>query len=150
VKIYVASSWRNPHQPAVVAALRDASHQVYDFRNPAPDASGFEWSAVDPNWRSWSLDDFRRGLRSDAARKGFAHDMRGLEWCDACVLVLPSGRSAHLEAGWCSGRGKRVFVYAPEFDGPDLMYLLFDTNGDSLPIYGHLEELLDDVRQAKR
>ncbi|MCQ2145827.1 MAG: hypothetical protein MJY72_08790 [Bacteroidales bacterium] len=34
MKIYVASSWRNPHYPAVVAALRDAGFDVYDFRNP--------------------------------------------------------------------------------------------------------------------
>ena len=33
-KIYVASSWRNPHQPAIVEELRVAGHEVYDFRNP--------------------------------------------------------------------------------------------------------------------
>ena len=33
-KIYVASSWRNPYQPEVVAALKKAGHEVYDFRNP--------------------------------------------------------------------------------------------------------------------
>ena len=36
MKIYVASSWRNAQQPAVVARLREAGHEVYDFRNPAP------------------------------------------------------------------------------------------------------------------
>ena len=36
-KIYVASSWRNREQPSVVKALREAGHEVYDFRNPAPD-----------------------------------------------------------------------------------------------------------------
>lgn len=33
-KIYVASSWRNPYQPEVVAALRKTGYEVYDFRNP--------------------------------------------------------------------------------------------------------------------
>ena len=33
-RIYVASSWRNKYQPEVVAALRKAGHEVYDFRNP--------------------------------------------------------------------------------------------------------------------
>ena len=32
-RIYVASSWRDPYQPEVVAALREAGHEVYDFRN---------------------------------------------------------------------------------------------------------------------
>ena len=33
-KIYVASSWRNEYYPEVVAKLREAGHDVYDFRNP--------------------------------------------------------------------------------------------------------------------
>ena len=32
--IYVASSWRNGYYPEVVAKLREAGHEVYDFRNP--------------------------------------------------------------------------------------------------------------------
>ena len=31
-KIYVASSWRNTFYPEVVARLREAGHDVYDFR----------------------------------------------------------------------------------------------------------------------
>jgi len=31
-KIYVASSWRNAQQPAVVNALVAAGNEVYDFR----------------------------------------------------------------------------------------------------------------------
>lgn len=39
MNIYVASSWRCARQPAVVAALRAAGHEVYDFKNPAPVAT---------------------------------------------------------------------------------------------------------------
>ena len=28
MRIYVASSWRNPYQPAAVAALRSLGHEV--------------------------------------------------------------------------------------------------------------------------
>ena len=31
---YVASSWKNTYYLGVVQALRDAGHEVYDFRNP--------------------------------------------------------------------------------------------------------------------
>ena len=49
-----------------------------------------------------------------------------MEACDACVLVLPCGRSAHLEAGWCCGKGKLVYVYGAEnVWAHDLMYLAF-------------------------
>jgi len=37
-KIYVASSWRNDYYPKVVAKLREAGHEVYDFRNPPSDS----------------------------------------------------------------------------------------------------------------
>ena len=50
-KIYVASSWRNPYQPEVVAALRKAGHEVYDFRNPKDNPGGFHWADVDENWQ---------------------------------------------------------------------------------------------------
>jgi hypothetical protein len=53
-----------------------------------------------------------------------------LAWCDTCVLLQPSDRSAHLEAGWAAGRGKRVAVRLHE-DGfkPELMYLLCGAGG---------------------
>jgi len=51
MSIYVASSWRNTHQPSVVAALREAGHDVYDFRNPRPGDHGFHWSMIDPDWK---------------------------------------------------------------------------------------------------
>ena len=41
------------------------------------------------------------------------------------MLVLPCGRSAHTEAGWMAGAGKRVVVYIPEMVESELMYKLF-------------------------
>ena len=45
-KIYVASSWRNGYYPEVVTKLREAGHDVYDFRNPPSGDPGFKWSSV--------------------------------------------------------------------------------------------------------
>lgn len=53
---------------------------------------------------------------------GFRLDMRALEACEACVLLLPCGRSAHLEAGWAVGAGRRVVVYTRDGEEPELMY----------------------------
>ena len=124
-KIYVASSWRNQHQPSVVISLRLAEHQVYDFRNPSPGEHGFAWAQIDLDWSNWSLTQYREALKSPVAQKGFKLDKGGLNWADTCVLVLPCGRSAHLEAGYMIGDGKQCFFYLPEegFE-PELMYLL--------------------------
>lgn len=43
-KIYVASSWRNQYYSDVVNRLREAGHEVYDFRNPPQGTGGFHWS----------------------------------------------------------------------------------------------------------
>ena len=127
-KIYVASSWRNPIQQVVVAALRNAGHEVYDFRNPAPGNDGFRWSEIDPNWLAWEPRVFSHLLEtSPIAAARFKCDKDALDWCDTCVLVLPSGRSAHLEAGYAAGQGKRSIVYLrPDKFEPELMYLLCD------------------------
>lgn len=128
-RIYLASSWRNQEQPQLVTTLRSWGHEVYDFRNPAPDTAGFSWDSVDPNWMSWSPETYARLVRAHpSARAGFRLDKQALDWCDTCVLLLPSGRSAHLEAGYAAGQGKRVIVYlTPAKFEPELMYLLCST-----------------------
>lgn len=125
-KIYVASSWKNKFQPQVVSRLLDAGHEVYDFRNPPHGKGGFSWSSVDADWQGWNCDDFIDGLETNAADIGFKADLDALKWADVCVLVLPCGRSAHTEAGWMSGAGKKVIVYIPDYQEPELMYKLFD------------------------
>jgi hypothetical protein len=47
-----------------------------------------------------------------------------MEWADTCVLVLPCGRSAHLEAGWFCGQGKRCIILTRDGEEPELMALL--------------------------
>lgn len=124
MKIYVASSWRNEYQPYVVKLLRHDGHEVYDFK----DSEGFRWSEVDPDWQRWPSDVslYPRGLDHPCARRGFNRDMEALRWCDLCVMVMPCGPSASMEAGWAKGAGKPVIVYAPEIREPDLMVKMFD------------------------
>lgn len=122
MKIYVASSWRNYLQPAIVSLLRKGGHEVYDFRNP-PDRSGFAWSSIDEHWKDWTPDEYRKALEHPIARAGFDSDMNALRSCDACVLVLPSGRSASFEFGWAIGNGKQGAVVQMEKCEPELMYL---------------------------
>lgn len=124
-RVYVASSWRNVNQPAVVSALQAAGFTVYDFRNPQPGQRGFDWSEISEGWKHWSPDDFRRALASPAARRGFGRDMEALDQADAVVLVLPCGRSAHLELGYAIGQGKLGLVLCDaSLDQPELMYLM--------------------------
>ena len=118
MNVYVASSWRNPFQPGVVEFLRSEGFEVYDFRNPSPGDSGFHWSEIDGGWKDWDLDRYKSALESDLAKDGFGKDFAAMEWADACVLVLPCGRSAHLELGWFAGQGKPTVIVYPQANWP--------------------------------
>ncbi len=117
MKIYVASSWRNTHQPAVVERLRAEGHDVYDFRT----AAAFSWAVIAQNWRDWTVKEWLAALLHPASIAGFDSDMGGVEWCDACVMVQPCGQSAGMEAGYVAGSGRLLIVFAPEIREAELM-----------------------------
>ena len=140
MKIYVASSWRNLEQPFTVDRLRSMGHEVYDFRNPKPGNIGFAWSEIDPNWESWTVPEWREALTHPVAEAGFKADFSAMEWCDVMVLVLPCGRSAHLELGWAVGVGKRTAILTLEYQTePELMAKMCDFIANS---YDEIEEWL--------
>jgi hypothetical protein len=144
MKLYVASSWRNFQQPGIVQILREVGHQVYDFRHPTPDDNGFSWSQIDPEWQTWTPASYREALRHPIAVEGFLLDYDdGMSGADGCVLVLPCGRSAHLEAGWFMGRGLPVWIFVPQPVEPELMYLLGTGGADSLCLT--VQELLNKI-----
>lgn len=62
-RIYLASSWRNEHQPRILALLRDAGHEVYDFRHPQAVAP---WPGPEiPHTERCSCPSCTRGERAD-------------------------------------------------------------------------------------
>ena len=135
MKVYVASSWRNEYQQHVVRELRKVGHEVYDFKHPANGCAGFHWGEIDPDWQNWNTCHYREALEHDYAKFGFNRDFDAMKSADACVLVLPCGRSAHLEAGWMKGAGKKAFAYIPPCYRiePELMYKLLDGIASNIP-----------------
>lgn len=121
MKLYVASSWRNAEQPNVVANLRSAGHEVYDFKNPFHGNKGFAWSDCDPDWKAHTPEQFREMLNHPIAIAGFKSDWEAMLWADAGVLVMPCGRSAHIEAGYFVGAGKPLIILLADGE-PELMY----------------------------
>lgn len=120
MKIYLASSWKNPFYEDVRNFLELLGHSVYDFKNP-------EYAF---NWREFQLfgaSDYLHVLRQHRCLVAFHRDMEALRSCDTCILLLPCGKSAHMEAGWARGAGKRliIFVNDRELD-PYLMHLMAD------------------------
>ena len=145
-RIYVASSWRNVAQPAVVVRLREAGYKVYDFRNPEEGDKGFHWTEIEGTYRNWTPTQYIEALNHPLALSGFHNDYDAMDWADTCVLLLPCGRSAHLEAGWFAGEGKKLFIVlrpetATEELVPELMYKM------ATKIVVHTNDLLTALKE---
>lgn len=123
MKIYMASSWKNERYYTLLPKINNMGHTVLDWRD-AKSGGAFRWSdATDIPVERMTGTEYRDVvLKSDRAERGFAFDYGLMQLADCCVLLLPCGRSAHLEAGWFAGNGKRLIIHTPDFDGPDLMY----------------------------
>jgi hypothetical protein len=150
LRIYVASSWRNDFVRNMVESLRQNAYDVYDFTRPSLSPGGstaFRWDEIDPGWQDWDAETFRKSLNHPTADRGFAQDMRFLDACDVCILLLPCGRSAHLEAGYAKGRGKSLIVWIGPNCGkvePELMYKIADA------IVINYDELGNALAEAKK
>ena len=118
MKIYVASSWKNPRHKAVVNALRDRGAWVYDYRESN---SCFHWEDIDPNYEKWSPAEYLAALTTTDASNAFWRDMSALAAADAVVGLDPLGVSSALELGWAVGHGKPVVLLVEDTFKPELM-----------------------------
>lgn len=138
--VYVASSWRNLTQQAVIYTLHAAGIPCYDFRNPEG-GTGFSWREVKTGYdgppigvdgirtkgSDWEpVDEYLRMIEHPRAIEGFDADFAAMQKADTFVLVLPCGKSAHLELGWAVGAGKRTAVLLEDPVEPELMYRMVD------------------------
>lgn len=81
-------------------------------------------------------------LNSDAVRTIFKHDMEGEKNSRNLLLVLPAGKSAHIEAGVAYGSGKKCYAIG-EYDVTDSLYLIFDK------IFSNEKELFEFLENYK-
>lgn len=122
--IYLIGSLRNPEIPGLGHSLRDEGWDVFD-----------DWFAAGPEaddyWQKYETEKgstYGEALEGWAAEHVFAFDKHHLLRSDIGLLVLPTGKSGHLEMGWMLGQGKRGYIYFPEGepDRWDVMYQFAD------------------------
>jgi hypothetical protein len=126
-RIYVASSWRNKNQQKLISLLRDNGHKVYDFTKPHGEDKTNVWNEVQLNQDRCTAAQYSEAMSNPVVEKRFEEHLSAMTAADTCILLLPCGFSAHSEAGFMAGLGKRVFVFS--FDKevkPELMYLLYE------------------------
>lgn len=135
--IYVIGSMRNPRIPVVAKALREIGWDAFDdWYSPG--------EQCDDKWQEYEKQrgrTFREALEGHHARHAFELDEKNIERCDAGVLVLPAGKSAHIELGVFRGANKpRYILMDGEPERFDLMYR-FATR-----IFMSLDEMIEELR----
>ncbi len=124
MKAYLIGSLRNPGIPLLAARLRNAGvEEVFDdWYSAGPEA--------DDKWMEYEKakgNGFVGALQGYAAWHVFEYDQHHLDTSDAVVLVMPAGKSAHLEFGYAIGKGKRGFILMEgEPERFDVMYRFAD------------------------
>lgn len=138
--IYLIGSLRNKLVPEVAAYLRKHGFEVFD-----------DWYAAGPEADDyWQAYEHHRGrpfpeaLAGAHAQDVFAFDKRHLDTSRRGVLLLPAGKSGHLELGYLIGQGKPGYILMPgEPERYDIMYN-FATG-----VFFDLDELISCLRKTE-
>ena len=102
-----------------------------DLRGSLPKWEIFDdWYAAGPEaddyWKTYEESrgrTYEQALSGYAAKHVFEFDKHHLDTASAGILVLPAGRSGHLELGYLAGRGAYTGILLDaEYDRWDVMY----------------------------
>ena len=118
-QIYLIGSLRNLEIPKVAASLRKYGFKVFDdWWSASPDAD--DWWQEHERGKGKTYHEALNGPHADCV---FNFDLKHIEASDIGVLVLPAGKSGHLELGYMIGRGKPGYIlFDKEPERYDVMY----------------------------
>jgi len=116
--VYLAGSLRNPAIPEISRSLGQTFDVFSEWYAAGPEA--------DDHWKSYHQSmghSYSEALRKPSSINTFWFDRRNMENSRSMVLVLPAGKSGHLELGYFVGLGRPGFILLEEEDGRwDVMY----------------------------
>lgn len=138
--LYLIGSLRNPEVIALGEELRKEGFNVFD-----------DWIAAGPEaddyWQKYEKakgHSFTQALDGYAANHVYEYDKYHLDRCDVAVLLLPAGKSGHLELGYFIGSGKRGYILLNgEPERFDVMYKF------ATKVCNNKEELLMELHGQK-
>lgn len=138
--IYLIGSLRNPDIPVIGNKLRAAGFDTFD-----------DWFAAGPEaddkWREYEIQRGRSyvdALQGLAAGHVYDYDHEHLNRSSAGVLVLPTGKSGHLELGYLIGSGRPGYILLDQPDRWDVMYRF------ASGVYTDLDSLIARLQENER
>ncbi|KKN82278.1 hypothetical protein LCGC14_0310910 [marine sediment metagenome] len=119
MKIYLIGSLRNPAVPLLGNELRKLGFEVFD-----------EWFGAGPEaddyWQKYEQTrgrHYKEALYGLEAENIYLFDRRNLDASDLAVMLLPAGKSGHIEFGYAIGQGKPGYIlFDEEPERWDVMY----------------------------
>ena len=124
MKIYVIGALKNEYIPGIAAKLREElGCEVFDDWHAAHPRADNEWQ----NYERTRERSYEQALKAPAAQNVFQFDKLHLDEATHGLLVLPAGRSGHLELGYLAGRGiTTAILLDDDYDRWDVMYAFAD------------------------
>jgi len=124
MKIYLASSWKNQKIVLDVAnALELRGYEVDAFCRSTNKRYSFHWSELVDDEDDLKNYDAIDMLADPRTQRAFKEDKKWLDWADCVIMIMPCGRSSHLEGGYAVGKGKKLYIVGDFPKGEfDVMY----------------------------
>ena len=133
---YVASRWRNKDQvELVVNGLRAKGKTVYSFLE---NKHSLMEVTDDPEETMKKHENTKDWWHNKNMKHMFEEDMDGIRFAKNVVLLLPAGKSSHIEAGVAYGMGKQTILIGEQKEAESL-YFIFKEH------YNTIEDFLSSL-----
>jgi nucleoside 2-deoxyribosyltransferase len=139
--VYIIGALKNRSIPKLANEIEKLGIEAFDsWQSPGPMADSYLKTYERARGRN-----HLQAMKGHAAQHIFSFDKKFLDLCDAAVMVMKAGKSAHIELGYVIGKGKPGFIL---FDKPparfDIMHL-FATD-----MFYSKKDLLNALKKLKR
>lgn len=139
-RIYLIGSLRNKKIPEIGVKIRKLGYDVFDdWFAPGPEADDWWKKYEESRGRT-----YKEALKGHAARHIFEFDKSHIDASDIGLLIMPAGKSGHLELGYMIGRGKPGYVLMDKPDRWDVMYQF------ASQIFFDFEEMMKYFKDKKK
>lgn len=117
-KVYIIGALKNDNIPDIAQQLRPKYDAFDQWITPGPVADQYLFDYA--KHRGWN---YKEALTCYAAINNFEFDKRHIDSSDIVIIVMPCGKSGHLELGYSIGAGKEAHIlFDKEPERFDLMY----------------------------
>lgn len=136
--VYVMGALANPEIPFIGNKIRRLGFIVYDNWW----ASGYDADSYLRHYTTIKKLNYKQTLQDPAAVNTYNFDKNLMDKSNIAVLIMPAGKSAHLELGYFIGTGKPGYVLFDKVPSKiDIMYQF------AVDIFFEFNELAEELKK---